>query len=275
MGKSFRGDFHVHSYKSFDADQNFTVKDILASASARELNQIALTDHYDINFVLSGENDDIDFAETKKEIDAAKAEIQTDTEFLLGIELGQPNQFPEKANKTLEENNFDYVLCSLHNARNEQDFYFIDYKNCDILHLIDIFGRYTTELLELAEWGNFHTLAHITYPIRYFVVNNIHIPMAKYEDIYRELFKILMRRGIALEVNTSGLRKRINATSPSFDLLKIYKEMGGELIILGSDAHNTSDVYSGVQFASDHLKDIGFKYICGIKDKKLYPQKLE
>lgn len=271
----FNSDLHIHSYKSFDADKDATIVNILETAEKRGLQQIALCDHYDINWVITGENPDIDFKDSRELINKAKKRIPNNIDFLLGIELGQPHHFPEESNRVLSENNFDFVLCSLHNARDEQDFYYIDYKNINILNLIRIFEKYNEELCELANWGEYHSLAHITYPVRYFSINNIHIPLKKYYDVYKKLFSILIHRGIALEVNTSGLRKRLNATSPPFDVLEIYKSMGGELITVGSDAHNLSGIFGGIAYTYECLLKLGFKYISVIKDKKLEQIKIE
>ena len=271
----FKADYHVHSSLSIDAAPNASIEAILKTAAKRKIDEIVLCDHYDVNWVIAGENPDINFSESLNQINAAKDKLKINTEFLLGIELGQPNQCPQKANEVLAKNDFDFILCALHNARDEKDFYFIDYKNTNILNLIRIFEKYTNELCELAQWGNFHSIAHITYPIRYCLLNNIHIPMNKYTDLYKKLFSILIHRGIALEINTSGLRKKINQPSPPYDLLKLYKETGGELITVGSDAHNISDIFSGIPHIYERLLALGFKYISTVKDKKLIQRKIE
>lgn len=276
----FKADYHVHSSLSIDADPKASIEAVLKTAVDRGMDELALCDHYDVNWVIAEQNPDIDFRESLKRINAAKENLRLagkniKTEFLLGIELGQPNQCPEKANEVLAKNDFDFILCALHNARDEEDFYFIDYKNTNILNLIRIFEKYTNELCELAEWGNFHALAHITYPVRYCLLNNIHIPVLKYTDLYKKLFSIMIHRGIALEVNTSGLRKKINQPSPPYELLKLYKETGGELITVGSDAHNTSDIFSGIPHIYERLLALGFKYISTVKGKKLCQKKIE
>ena len=261
----------MHSSQSFDADREASIEAVIKTAVSRELDEIVLCDHYDVNWVISGENPDTDFQDSLKQIKTVDA---GSTKILLGIELGQPNQYPEKANEVLAKNDFDFILCALHNARDEQDFYFIDYKNTNITELIRIFEKYTNELCELANWGNYHAIAHITYPLRYFYFNNIHIRMDKYTDLYIKLFKILIHRGIALEVNTSGLRKKMNRPSPTYELIKLYRETGGELITVGSDAHITVDIYSGIPHIYNHLKSLGFKYITTVEDKKPVQKKL-
>lgn len=280
----FKVDYHIHSSKSIDADPEANISGILDYCIKNGINQAALCDHYDVNWIVNGLNPDIDFKDTLRQINEAKQNSscydsddtgKINTEFLLGIELGEPNQCSWKAEEVLSKNDFDFILCALHNARGEEDFYFIDYKNTDISRLTANFEKYTAELCELANWGSFHSLAHITYPVRYLLTNGIDIPMKKYDDLYRKLFKILIHRGIALEVNTSGLRKIIKQPSPSFDLLELYKSVGGELITVGSDAHNIGDIFRDVEYTYQRLSEIGFKYISVVKDKKLVQVKIE
>ena len=268
----FKADYHVHSYKSYDAEPGATVENICSASSKLGLDELAICEHYDVNWVATGENPEIDFCDSLKKIKAQKG---TGTRILLGIELGQPHQCPKKAAEVLAKNDFDFVLCALHNAKGEKDFYYMDYKNIDISNLIAIFEKYTEELCELANWGNFHALAHITYPLRYLFRNNIHISIEKYTDLYKKLFGILMTRGIALELNTSGLRKPINRPCPPYELLKLYKEAGGELITVGSDAHKISDIFCNIPDAYERLRSLGFVYITQVKDKKLTQVKLE
>ena len=272
----FKADYHVHSSLSFDADPDASIEAVIKTAAEKEIGEIAICDHYDVNWVARGENPDIDFQETRNQINAAKDKLRIkNTKILLGIELGQPHQIPGKANEVLSKNDFDFILCALHNARGEKDFYGIDYKNTSVAEIIKNFEKYTAELSELANWGDFHALAHITYPVRYCLQNEINIPVDKYKDLYIKLFKILIHRGIALEVNASGLRKKEKRTSPDRELLKLYKETGGELITAGSDSHRTSDIFSGIWETYEQLYSLGFRYITTVRDKELVQNKIE
>lgn len=278
----FLADYHVHSEKSFDADEPASIADILKTAAGKNTNQIAICDHYDVNWVLDRSNPEINFKDTREQINQAKRQINCDTELLLGVELGQPHQSPESdahARKLLRENNFDFILCAMHNARNEPDFYYMDYTNPDKAQLEAMFERYARELCELAEWHEFHALAHADYPVRYFKINKIDIDASKYYDIYRDVFKIIIRRGIALEINASGLGKEnFRETMPAFDLLKIYKDMGGELLTMGSDSHSVaqlSSIREKFHLVYAKLLEMGFKYISVIKNKKFEQIKIE
>jgi len=269
----FRADYHLHSYKSYDGDPGASIENIYKTSIEMGLDEIALCEHYDVNWVVTGENPEIDFADSKNRIKKLTMG-EPKTRFLLGIELGQPHQCPEKTAEVLEKNDFDFVLCALHNVKNEKDFYYLDYKNTSVSHLVMLFEKYTEELCELANWGEYHALAHITYPVRYFSRNDIDIELEKYGDLYKKLFKIVINRGIALEVNTSGLRKAIQMPCPPFDLLKLYRKEGGELLTVGSDAHKVSDIYSNIPQVCEKLREYGFRYISSVKDKKLVQVKL-
>ena len=140
-------DYHVHSEASFDCKQPASIKDILKAAAENNIKQVALCDHYDVNWIIDGSNPKIDFKNQREQINNAKREISCDSEILLGVELGQPHQSPESdihARKLLSKFDFDYILCALHNNRDEQDFYYIDYINADKTELEKMFERYSS-----------------------------------------------------------------------------------------------------------------------------------
>ena len=278
----FLSDYHVHSEKSFDCKEPASIEQLLKTAAEKKINEIALCDHYDVNWILDGSNPKIDFKDSRRQIIQAKQRISCGTEMLLGVELGQPHQSPESdahARQLMRENDFDFILCALHNSRNEADFYYMDYSNPDKNELEAMFVRYSHELCELAEWHEFHALAHVDYPVRYFKINKIGIDVRKYYDIYRDVFKIIIRRGIALEINTSGLGKEnFRETMPSFDLLKIYKDMGGELLVIGSDSHSAAQLSATPErfnLVCSKLLELGFKYISAVRNKKFEQVKIE
>jgi histidinol phosphatase-like PHP family hydrolase len=88
----YLSDYHVHSEKSFDCKQPASIAEILKKSAELNLNQVALCDHYDVNWVLDGSNPKIDFKDSREQINQAKRIINCGTEFLLGVELGQHHQ---------------------------------------------------------------------------------------------------------------------------------------------------------------------------------------
>ena len=81
------------------------------------------------------------------------------------------------------------------------------------------------------------------------------------------LLKLLIENGKGIEINTAGIAK-IGFPHPHIDALKLYKELGGEIITVGSDAHKKEDIGFGFDVANDLLKQIGFRYYTLFKERK-------
>ena len=92
--------------------------------------------------------------------------------------------------------------------------------------------------------------------------------LAKIDDVFAEIMKSLVAQGKALELNTGGLRMEIEAFTPSNKYLKMYKDYGGEMITIGSDAERCSDIGCDIQEGLELLKSVGFKYFTFYKERK-------
>ena len=125
------------------------------------------------------------------------------------------------------------------------------------------------ELYEcVKKYNRFHVLGHIDIIRRYGSYTDKTIKYCDYSDIIDEIFKLLIYNGKGIEINTSGYRYRLESTMPDFELLKRYRELGGEILTIGSDAHTTQHIAE--QFANAHyLADkAGFKYIARFPEGK-------
>ena len=198
------------------------------------LYSISITDHCECNEYF--------FNNVRKSIEAsvmasgkARASYGSKMKVYTGIELGQPTQNKLAADDVLSLCDYDFVIGSLHNLKNEQDFYFLEYNNDNVNDLLE---RYFTQLYELAVDNRFDTLAHMTYPLRY-IVGNVtkEIKYDTYKEMIDEVLKVLARNKKALEINTSGLRQRIGMTLPGENIVSRFRELGGKYITIGSDAH--------------------------------------
>lgn len=88
---------------------------------------------------------------------------------------------------------------------------------------------------------------------------NVSFDFMKYEQKWRELFHMLIEQGIALEVNTSGLTADGGETMPNESLLTLYRDCGGRLLTLGSDAHSCRKLANCFDRAADMLRNLGFE----------------
>jgi len=96
--------------------------------------------------------------------------------------------------------------------------------------------------------------------VRYGKNKDTEYTYTKYSDILDEILKLLLDKGKGIELNTGGIKSGMRDFHPCTDILKRYREMGGEIITVGSDAHKPQDLCQGFDRAFDVLKECGFSY---------------
>ena len=271
---NFICDCHTHSQHSFDGCE--TIDDMCNKAIELGINVLTVTDHCEANgWKNSAESEFGDFTKRiPQSINSLKESQNKFTDkltLLRGIELGQAMQDLESADEILALDDYDFVLASVHNVRNERDFYWLEYTESSAKELLH---TYFNEVLEVADWNKFDSLSHLTYPLRYICgVNNIAIDINEYLPIIDKIFNTLIKNGKALEVNSSGLRQEIAEPMPNKFLLERYYSLGGRLVTVGSDAHKKEDLGKGINEVLNMLKSIGFTNYCYFKKRK--PIKVE
>lgn len=250
-------DIHAHSDNS--PDGGYKVDEMCGAAIDAGIDIFAITDHYDLNSL------DVSFSA----VDSALAKSVADTlrarerfgdrlNLLVGVELGQPLEKPAKAEAILDSYPFDFVLGSLHNAPGRLDIYFYDPTGGNDV-LADELEAYFLSLLDIINWGRFDSAAHITYPFRYiYKRHGDTYPYRHWDDYLEAAVKALAEKGLALEINTSN---------PAFPLpearwIKRFKELGGEKVTLGSDAHSPRRVGTGITEGVSIASEAGFDYLC-------------
>ena len=67
-----------------------------------------------------------------------------------------------------------------------------------------------------------------------------------------------------------GLKYPINKPSPDIDTIKRYKELGGQLISVGSDSHYAERIGFGIPLAYEIAREAGFKSVVRFKERKLF-----
>lgn len=268
-------DYHIHSEYSFDHSESTPggIFDICQEAVKKRVSQIAITDHLEANTMSCGEVAMFDVDKLRQEIIKAKDYFRGQLDIIYGIELGQPHQAPEFANKILESNKYEFVIGSYHNNLGVEDFYYIDYTTTPPQTLVKYYKDYLIETCQHIKWGigKFSTLGHLGYPLRYFMQNNLDILNPydpEYMKLMGEIFRLLIKNDIALEVNTSGLRQGMNNTMALDGMVQYYADMGGKLVTIGSDSHGVSFIGSYVEKEYDVLKKLGIKEISTFADGK-------
>lgn len=260
-------DIHIHSQYSMDS--NTDMEDTVIQAIKKNMKSICFTDHVDFDST----KEKIDFvfrtSDYFREINRVKYKYKKDIEILAGVEIGiQPHLF-ERYDKFINNNMFDFVLMSIHSVKG-QDIYVDDFtRDRNPLEAVD---EYYTDMLTCVKgFSNFDILGHIDYIDRYFSSKESIPDFEEYKDMVEEILKIIIAKGKGIELNTSGFRKDLGYFHPKLSILKLYKQLGGEIISIGSDAHTAEAVGSEYKVAEKMLRDLGFKFIHIFKERKRFP----
>ncbi|MGM9538271.1 MAG: PHP domain-containing protein [Candidatus Onthomonas sp.] len=248
-------DTHLHSDVSFDGHSSRA--EMALASRAAGVTGLCFTDHYD---VVNEKNELVpvyDWAPARAAQQAARAALGADFPLCYGLELGNAPADFAAAGKALEEPGLDFVLGSIHNASQAlgwQDYYYVNFTSPE--QCCQYLDDYFTSLEALMNWGNFDSLAHLPYPLRYMAQRDGQpVTLEPYEDRILALLRALIRRDKALEVNSS----KSEILMPEYSwLLERYRELGGRLVTVGSDAHRASDAARGLTQIYALLRSKGF-----------------
>jgi len=258
-------DLHTHTINS--PDGNHEALFMAETAANNKIHTVAFTDHCEVDYFYKDNYDKVvenSFRDVSKVCEELKGKIN----ILKGVELAQPHYNTELAEKIINTYDYDVVIGSIHNLREQEDFYF--WKTFDGIDIEATMNEYFDELIQMLQWGNFEILAHITYPFRYIYnlcgyVEDIN----KYKNKVDELLKLCAEKDKALEINMGGLKYPINKPSPDLDTVKRYKELGGRLVSVGSDSHYAERIGVNIDKAYDIAREAGFKSVATFKNRKV------
>ena len=255
---NYLADYHTHSRFSFDSVQ--TIENAVNSAVLHGMNEICFTEH--ISFDPNDTSYNVfKFEDYENEIDRVSSLYNKKIKIKKGIEAGEYNLYKSDFDNYYKNNNLDFVIGSIHNIGGKGLRTNLR-ENGDII----TYKKYFEEVLELAKKGDFDVIGHLDLPQRYafdkFGLYNFDI----YKEYIYEILKAVIHSGKGIEVNTSGLSKKL--LFPSIDILKMYKYLNGELITVGSDAHTSNRVGENISYSYNLLKDIGFKYVFTFDKRK-------
>jgi histidinol-phosphatase (PHP family) len=263
----FLCDYHTHTRFSFDGDPAATHDAMCRRALEVGLSDIAFTDHCDVNAEAEGLYD------TPYDADAAFAAMMEVKEkykgrlnVVCGIELGNPHQYPAEARAVLDAHPYDFVIGSLHNLRDVPDFYFMKFEDMGEGLIRRLFDRALDETLEAAQFEGITTVGHITYMHRYVTQAGKSFCFKPYYEKLTHLYRTMILRDVALELNVSTLWKGLGIAMPTMELLKLYKDCGGKLITVGTDSHSPQTLGKALRKGYAILETVGFHEVVTVEN---------
>jgi histidinol-phosphatase (PHP family) len=258
MTPPYPHDYHMHTNVSCDSDA--TMIEMGRSALDHGIAEIAFTEHYDVHpkdSCTGFYRPDVYFAN----LDGARHTLAVDgLTIRAAVELGEPHIYHAEQQPVLEQYPYDLVLGSLHWIGDEIVF---DRGYFQARTPDEAIRPYFTELVTMIEAGGFDVLAHMDVFKR--VAHEIYSDMSDWtpwEDLIRAVWDACIKHGIGVEVNTASLRRGLDDPHPALAALRWYKEMGGEMLTLGSDAHRPAHVAYGFATGVEVARAAGFTRVC-------------
>ncbi len=251
---SFPFDYHLHTH--FSCDSQATMAEMCQAAVKQGLPEIGFAEHVD-HYPQDSCYDYFRLEPWADELEACRRKYDGQLTLRAGIEFGEPHVYPAEVQALLARYPFDYVIGSVHWVGTgfafARDFF---ERPAD-----EAFRHYFEELERLTRLGDFDVVGHLEVITRMgYEVYGEYNP-ARYEDVIRAVLENCIARGLALELNTWSVRRGTRCITPAPEILRWYREMGGERVTLGSDAHQPERVAEDFDTALATLREAGIGFV--------------
>jgi len=246
-------DMHVHTESSPDAD--VPAEELCRLAVIQGVETIGFVAHLDLHpadFCYGGFCE----AEYLAGIDFAS---DSGVSVLTGLEIGEPHRFLKEAEKLFTRGCYDFLTGALHWT---DDLLLLDDKPFLKGDLREIVEQYYRETLTIVQSCPINILAHMGIYRRGMAQAGLATDFDETElfpALMREILDTMIQRGIALEINTAGLRRLEKTTYPSAGVLRMFYELGGNRLTIGSDTHKRENAFFGLSAGRSLLLSCGFR----------------
>ena len=257
-------DTHMHSQYSGDSDAPQDT--MIQAAIEKGLGGICFTDHLDIDYPDEPDLFLLDLPNYTASVAAQKSQYEGRLPIRLGIELGLQPHLAALHEDILTQYPFDFVIGSSHVVHGIDPYYPKFYEG---RMEEDCYREYFESILEnIKAFDGFDVYGHIDYVVRYGPNRNEQYSYQKYSDIIDEILSLLIKKGKGIEINTGGFKYGLGHPNPTEDIIARYRELGGEIITIGADAHKPEHVAFDFEKVPQILKDAGFQYFTVFKERK-------
>lgn len=269
-----RSDCHMHT--EFSTDSEAPVRAMAEAALARGLEEICITDHYDKDYPPVPDVEGTAFLFDPGRYFPALADVRGEYAGKLavrtGIEIGLQPHLGEFYSEFISKYPFDFVIGSVHLINGMDPYYGEVFEGRTDREVYRETFRLTLENLEAVK--DFDVLGHIDYVVRYGRKKAEEYSYADFADEIDAVLRKVIEMGKGIELNTGGFKYGLGFCNPHPDIIRRYRELGGEIITVGADAHCPEHVAYDFDRAEKILKDCGFRYYTVFESRKPVFRKL-
>lgn len=261
-------DYHVHT--SYSDDSDYPMEDVVKDAIKLGMDEICITDHVDYGAKVDWDSGveipycnglamvNVDYPSYVEEIGRLQERYKGQIVIRMGMEFGMQMHTIPQFETLYQRYPFDFIILSVHQVE-DKGFWSQEFQQGRSQKEYN--ERYYEELLQLVKnYQHYSVLGHLDLIIRYDKMGMY--PFSNVKHYVEEILAEAIKNGKGIEVNTSSHRYRLTDSTPSAEILKMYRDMGGQIVTLGSDSHAPSHLGTYMEEAKELLKGIGFRQFC-------------
>lgn len=257
-------DFHLHT--DFSADCDAPARTQIDRCLALGMEELCITDHHDYGAGENGERFFLDFDRYFPALRRIRDEYEGRIRVNIGIELGLQLSVRDYLEATVPTLDVDYLIGSCHFVDGLDPYYPTYYQGKTEQ---EAYARYFEVVLRRVKALDcYDSLGHLDYIVRYGPTRGQNYRWQDHQDYIDPILKTLIQKGKALECNTAGYKYGLGHPNPHEGILRRYRELGGELLTIGSDAHRPEHIACEFFRLPALLKDCGFRYYTVYHDRR-------
>lgn len=273
-------DYHIHTAYSDDSD--YLMEEVVKDAILKDIEEICITDHVDYGIKHDWDEVEVmayrdgmplanvDYDKWDRELTQLQEKYQSQIRIKRGMEFGMQMHTVARYQKLFRRFPFDFIILSVHQI-DDQELWTQDFQKGKSQREYN--ERYYQEILNLVKnYHNYSVLGHLDLIVRYDQAGTY--PFNKLKPLITEILKTIIADGKGLEINTSCYRYGLNDLTPSRDILRLYKELGGKIITIGSDSHKKEHLGAYIETTKSELRNLGFEYYCSFNQMQATYHKL-
>jgi len=246
MAGLIRADLHVHSSFSFDGQG--TVQEYCEQAVSLGLQEICFLEHLDL-YPQDPYCRYLDDAAYAAAIAEARAKFQDRLLIRMGVEVTYLPSLEKEIAESIEGKGYDCVAGGVHLIFGGEGGISEEMEALETFarhEAEEVYADYFEHVAGAVRSGLFDVICHLDLVQRYGIHHLAQFEYGRFYSTLRRILEGMVKREIALEINSSGLRQTPQAPYPSAPILQLYRELGGQLITLGSDAHQPGHLAEGL-----------------------------
>lgn len=268
-------DYHVHT--EFSGDSDYLMEQVVQDAIALGLDEICFTDHVDygikrdwddpegILYCKGGPGEpeslplaNVDYPRYEQRIRELQERYAGRIALKFGMEFGVQTHTIPQYQKLFARYPFDFIILSVHQVE-DQEFWTQDFQTGRTQK--EYIERYYAELLALVrQYHDYSVLGHLDLIARYDPAGSY--PFEAIKPILTEILQTVIADGKGIEVNTSSHRYGLADLTPARDILRLYRELGGRILTIGSDSHKPAHLGAYIDQTKQELRELGFTEFC-------------